>query len=406
MTVRPCLVPLGARGKVMFHGVVRALFGVAPRVLVLVLLASLASCVKPTVYPRYLTVADVINNVKCELYDAILLAPNAYWLKAWEAHFTVTLQVFRQGCGSGELALVVPYDLGSSTIGLAAGLEKSGKSRIAIDFDADKNLEKFMARDQCVYSPELRKGRNLAGETGLGVWFGETVRGINRANIEKQTKGITYNLEFITTLDGSIKPAFGTEYPSGRMFGGTFEFKRRREDTNTLTVAFAKYEPPVAFADSDLGLALGGIRLALEASQAREDVALRNFEDASAGLRAAEQKSQNALKGQALRQTLGQERSLSDQARSARLKSFYAQNPGAELTPGQAEGQLRTATERKRSAEIALGNARRETRRIVSQAERDAARLRWLRAPGPQVSTRQTIDQLLLRDAIRDIPRR
>jgi len=51
------------------------------RVGLLCSLLLLASCTKPTVFPRYLTVADVINNVKCELQQAIHdTRPLATWL--------------------------------------------------------------------------------------------------------------------------------------------------------------------------------------------------------------------------------------------------------------------------------------------------------------------------------------
>ena len=71
---------------------VRVLF-VTLRIMFPCSLLLLASCTKPMAFPQYMTVADVINNIKCELYLAIHQTQNKTWLKGWTAAFTVQLQV-------------------------------------------------------------------------------------------------------------------------------------------------------------------------------------------------------------------------------------------------------------------------------------------------------------------------
>ena len=222
------------------------------------LLMLVASCTKPTVFPRYMTVADVINNVKCELYQAIRETPNSKWLweapgsdpkkpKGWAAAFTVTLQVTRMTSGTGDLTLVVPYfhpGIGLFTIVGGGTLAKSGEARMSFAFKAEQNLNVFMMETHpCAYRQQLSARNNLAGETGLRLWFVNVIEGINQGRIAKQTTGFSYNLMFITTLDGHIRPSFNTTYRSGRIFSGAFAANHSRQDQNTLNVAFAPNVP-------------------------------------------------------------------------------------------------------------------------------------------------------------------
>jgi hypothetical protein len=219
--------------------------------LLLCSLLLLASCTKPTVFPRYLTVADVINNVKCELQQAIAdTTPTATWLSPWTAEFTVVLQVQRRTGGTGDLTLVVPYVTpapGLFTLVVGGGLGKTGQARMTFKFDAEDNIGLFMSENRCAYTQELRSRRNLAGETGLRVWFVNVIDGINKARIPDQTNGFSYDLEFTTTLEGHIRPSFETTYPSGRIFSGAFDINRNREDKHTLNVAFAPPPPGTWF---------------------------------------------------------------------------------------------------------------------------------------------------------------
>jgi hypothetical protein len=393
----------------------------------------LASCVKPTVFPRYLTVADVINNVKCELFDAILASyPESVWLSDWTAKFVVSLQVFRQGSVAGDLALVVPYHMGMGkfTLGLTGKFDKTGKSRIAIDFDAEKNLRVFMAKDRCAFRRNLSTRRDIAGNTGLDLWFGNVIKGVTEANIVKQATGFTYTLEFVTTHDGNIKPAFESTYPDLKIFRGNFDLRRHRQDTNSLTVAFAPFKPSVPFAKSDLGLALERIRATVETvSRAQEKLS-----GIDAGIAEAEREKATALADEKVLlerraeqskvldeyraiATSGEARSLStlpsatvqpSQAREAipqlnRDIAATAEELGqARAKASEATAAIERAQETRRQASRELEAAREEIRDTV---ERDATRLQWLRAAPASGSTEQEINQLLLRDAIRDIPR-
>ena len=89
----------------------------------------LASCTQPTVFPHYLTVADVINNVKCELYlaiwDTIRENAKSVWLDPWAAKFSIQLQVKRQTVGNGDLTLVAPYNVPVRLFTLVVGVRST-----------------------------------------------------------------------------------------------------------------------------------------------------------------------------------------------------------------------------------------------------------------------------------------
>lgn len=200
-----------------------------------------AGCTKPTVFPQYMTVADVINNVKCELYMAIGETPSWSWLKEWTAGFAITLQVTRDTSGTGDVTLVVPYfhpGIGFFTIEGGGMLQKSGVARMSFNFNGEESLGIFMSKDRCAYSRQISARNNLAGETGLRLWFRNVIQGINQARIANQTTGFSYNLEFLITVEGHIRPSFDTTYSSGRIFRGFFTAGHRRQDANTLGVQF------------------------------------------------------------------------------------------------------------------------------------------------------------------------
>ena len=332
----------------------------------------LSSCVKPTVFPRYLTVADVINNVKCELFMAIETGPKADWLNhEWTAAFTIVLQVFRSGGGSGDLDLVVPHSLGTGTIGFSAGLVKTGQSRITINFNAEKNLAAFRKSTPkpCDYTPDLTYGRNLAGDTGLRLWFGQLIDGVNRADINKQSTGFVYSLEFVTTVEGRIRPAFRNAYSDGRIFSGTFNLRRERKDTNTLTVTFAKAAP--AFSATPLGEQLARIEALLRQEREKKREAL-------ADLKAAKKKEADENK---------------------RIELFASEGRSAVDIEGAREA-ARAAEAKVEAAQSKLDSADAQIT-VLEEVKRAAASA----APVAAVPAQQQINQLLLLDAIRDIAR-
>jgi hypothetical protein len=342
------------------------------RIAFLCSLLLVASCTKPTVFPRYMTVADVINNVKCELYWAIRQTPNWQWLKGWVAEFSLVLQVKRNTGVNGDLTLVVPYvnpAPGLFTVVAGGTLDKSGTARMSFYFYANKDLNVFMSKDQCAYEPQLRSRRNLAGETGLVLWFGSLIEGINQARIEGQAKSFTYNLAFITTLEGHIKPSYNTMYESGRIFKGVFGANHGRVDTNTLNVSFTRLPPPdVPFAASDLGKALAGIQTELREARRQQD-------DAEAELDriARDEKIVKANKMQ---------KSVNNVKKA--MKEL-------ELSKTTTEKQLRGVKRTRRSLEAERADA------VAALAAAAAAR--------PSVSAQQQLNNLTTIEAIRNIPR-
>jgi len=330
-----------------------------------------ASCTKPTVFPRYMTVADVINNVKCELYLAIWETQNSTWLKGWAARFTVSLQVTRDTSGTGDLTLVVPYmhRLGLFTIVGGGTLDKNSQARMTFLFDAENNLNVFMSKNQCVYRPQLSGRHNLAGETGLRLWFKNVIEGINQARIEKQATGFSYNLEFVTTLDGHIRPSFNTNYPSGRIFRGDFAVNHSRRDDNTLNVAFAPYvKPTPPFAATDLGKALQRIEDQLE--KANQELAKAKLEKEAAD-------------------------EAVNKAAEARAAPEVRERTKASAQAAQDRVQVWNTNVRSL-----------ESTKVALTGLRASAAAAAVTGRGVSVSTEQQLNTLTTLDAIRDIPRR
>jgi hypothetical protein len=412
-------------------GRLRDALSIVGRVLLLALLVGLSSCVQPTVFPRYLTVADVINNVKCQLQDAIRKTPNSEWLAGWTAHFTVYLQVFRQGSGEAELTLVVPYNApGTFRTGLFGKLAKSGQARITLDFNADTSLAEFMSKNQCDYAQELRGRRNLAGNTGLRLFFGNAIQGVNRANIVEQSTGFTYTLDFVTTLDGSIKPMFNRIFTPVKMFMGRFDLSRQRKDTNQLTVAFAPIKKK--FVETGLGAALKRIEEILKkAEQSEKDTsdrarsAEKEAREAKRAYQTIESDNEPEIKelgkkiaGKPSRQTLKSAERGQTEGLSAQFRGMSPEDAREELEALDVLEEKKTKLEDdvKEAREASVQASKKETEALTQEstvqeavASTRAARNALLAAPArqaPSVSTEGQINQLLIRDALRNIPLR
>lgn len=362
-------------------GRLRDALSIVGRVLLLALLVGLSSCVQPTVFPRYLTVADVINNVKCELYMALWQAvrenPKEPWLDDWTALFSIVLQVKRQTGVNGDFTFVVPYNapVGLFTVVVGGKADKTGQSRMTFVFKADDNLGIFRSSEQCDYPHQLNSRNNLAGETGLRLWFGNVIDGINQADISKKSiTSLIYNLQFVTTLNGHIKPSFQSAYPSKKVFSGAFGIDRTRTDDNQLTITFTA---PVAAASvsADTGL----VKVLAQV--------LKALEDLRKALKVAER-----------------ERSKAQTGLEERKMWLKKQSPG--ILPGAiAEDPKVIELRKKKTAADKQVKVFEKTIESVDKAISSIGAAGAAAAPSGQAATQARLNQLLLLDAIRDIPR-
>ncbi len=229
----------------------------------------IAGCVKPRKFPRYLTVAEVIDNLRCELYMAVVEnRGTSSWLLNYSALLDVELEVFREGGLRADASYVVPHLGGLATINLIAGIKKSSKARVAFDFLAGNNLGEYIGMKYvggqwvinqavspayCGILPLHRNGRYIAGETGLRLWLGKLIEGIDETGIEIEnaTDGFSYFVEFIVTGDGNIIPKIDRTRTNGHRFFGNINASRQRRDTHKLTIVFKKVFPP-STADTEL----------------------------------------------------------------------------------------------------------------------------------------------------------
>jgi hypothetical protein len=200
------------------------------------------------------------------------------------------------------------------------------------------------------------------------------IEGINHAQIVEQSTGFTYSLNFVTTLEGHIRPSFNTNYLSGRVFSGMFQANHRREDNNELTVAFAPVKPaPPPFAATELGKALARIEAELKEARKANTAA-------KADVRAHEDKF--AL----MKRDLGDRAPTTDDEKLQWTK----------LTEG-----LTRAQEQLKSSENKISGLEAQKVSLQASAAAVAAAGR-----GVAVSTEQQLNSLITLDAIRNIPRR
>ncbi|GAB4228323.1 MAG: hypothetical protein Kow0032_08540 [Methyloligellaceae bacterium] len=218
-----------------------------------------AGCVKPRKFPRYVTVSEIIDNVRCELHKALwevefYAGENGtlksgynskyrpglgiqHWLAGYSALFDISLVVFKEGGATGDASLVVPFERGALTIALNAGLTKSSKSTLSFDFFIE-DLGAFSASlpSNCVYDKRRNRGRYLEGETGLRGWLGALIEGMDARSVRDSRDGFSYAVEFIVTANGNITPSSRSVPKLGHNVTTMLRASRQRKDTHTLTI--------------------------------------------------------------------------------------------------------------------------------------------------------------------------
>lgn len=218
-------------------------------------------------FPRLVSVAEVVENARCELYDAVR-ENNKPWVKQWAAGFEFSFVVDRDANASTDTSYLVPIDLGTSTIGLKANLKQKAKSTYVVKYRITKGLEKFDAMDgsgrvmTCAERLAEQPRRLLNGEIGLRRWINEVVPQIEQARImndfedepklRKKERALTgeleslsYTIEFGVTIDGSLVPSWALAYLDKRQFKPAFNLTASEIVTHKLIVAMIPRVVPI-----------------------------------------------------------------------------------------------------------------------------------------------------------------
>ncbi len=388
-----------------------AAFSVARIFVISLTVAVAASCTRPAKFPKRVSVAEVVNNVRCELLSAVRNNEHQYpWIRDWTAKFTLFLEIDRTAGADGDSSFVVPIKHGTFTLGLTAKLNKQAKNSIDIDFVVPYlgDQQTYQCKE---YASDDENRPLLAGEIGLKKWLDEVIPDMHESGIHENvgkigSDGVVYKIDFVITTGGSIKPSWALSYPSGRMFNASIKGSGEKKNTHQLTVAMT---PLSAAALAEIrAQRIRILRLMADQKFYREEsVRLTNLAEKKERF-AQKQEDEVRKKINELKVDLGsQERanlekqSLADQYKSLRARGLGVPETAQEFDGEKAlrdaetaKGDAKDLREQAQSARIRANNAG----RTIQQAKR-APRIR------PDRNVRERLDTLLLRSAIRDIDR-
>ncbi len=207
-------------------------------------LASIAGCMSAPEFPRRVSVTEVIENVRCELYDAVKENEGRYpWIRDWAAGFDLSFVVDRDANASTDTTYIVPVHLGTFAIGLRANSRNKAKGTFAVKFKITGGLGNY----EQINCPRVAAHPRvlLNGEVGLRRWLSEIVPQVENARISKATgskgsgdiESLTYTIEFGVTVDGSLLPSWSLTYPDKSQFRPGFNLTAAEATTHKMIVA-------------------------------------------------------------------------------------------------------------------------------------------------------------------------
>jgi len=383
-------------------------------------------------FPRRVSVADVVQNARCELYDAVQANIGTYpWIGQWAAGFEFSFVVDRDANASTDTSYLIPVQHGTFTLGLKASLKQKARGTYALGYKILKGLRNY---HHAGCSPALDgqgRGRLLSGEIGLRRWISDVVPEIDRSRIANSTKGepaeykelrkstgeissLSYTIEFGVTADGSLLPSWALSFPDKRQFRPAINLALSEATTHKLIVAMTplSIDPP-AFADKSaiLGSRDGktvivGRRVCVidkvDSDQCLDEATEGSAKEASKELsRSLKEQAEKKQEIQNLRQALPpplRNRSISELERSPSSDDTTRRSVDSNKqtidrlkdTQVQLEQAQQRASAARKTLEAGASAARQTEARARAEAESDASR-----------RLDQLIQQQVIRDAFR-----
>lgn len=187
------------------------------------------------------SVADIVNNISCELRDAarnvpfIRKSPNG-----WLAGIDMTLQVVAETGGEADANLNVP--LVPQGLLVTASGKHSGKADRQSTFSFNVDLthpEKIQCNEPTTAAMD---GQRLRGNLGIKQWLLNMDKTIAGTEIKPDKVG--YVLEFTVSNSGSGGPAISLIPVGNSTLGSGLTLTASRDDVQNMTIAYTENSPP------------------------------------------------------------------------------------------------------------------------------------------------------------------
>lgn len=228
-------------------------------------------------FPRRVSVAEVVRNARCELYEAVRDNVGTHpWIVRWAAAFDFSFKVERDLNASADTTYLIPVQYGGFTLGIQAALNQDAAATYTLSFSIPDGLGRFDEADcdRMRAAAETPK-RLLNGEIGLRRWLEEAMPQMEdawlatsfpgepsdfaaRRKYAGKVKELGYTIEFGVTAEGSLLPSWSLTFPNGRQFKPALDFSASRVVTHKLIVGLTPVAPPGPEDVSDIHAIIDG----------------------------------------------------------------------------------------------------------------------------------------------------
>jgi hypothetical protein len=206
-------------------------------------------CMSAPDFPRLVSVREVIQNARCELYDAIEANKEKHkWILEWAAGFDFSFVVDRDANVTADTSYLLPVNAGTFTFGLKANFKQKARGTYVVKY---KILD--VTDYEKVGCPRFARSMPnvlLNGEIGLRRWLDGVIPEIEAASLvgkpraERRGAGdvtdLSYTIEFGVTADGSLIPSWALAFPDKHQFKPGFNILLSEAVTHKLIVAMTR----------------------------------------------------------------------------------------------------------------------------------------------------------------------
>ena len=187
------------------------------------------------------TVADVVNHVRCELSELRTEPLITREALGWTAGINLSLVTFNSTTGTLQASLTSPISPGTGMLVATAGgsVVSSAKTTSALQF------QKFITKigPQCGSPVDDLEPGGITGDLGITRWFEAMQTALAESKVE-DPKQLSYTVEFVVTANGSLGPQFSLLPVKASLAGVGGGLAGNKQHTHVLTLALSKTQLP------------------------------------------------------------------------------------------------------------------------------------------------------------------
>lgn len=187
--------------------------------------------------PEYqISVADIVNNVRCELQKASQEFPFLSKDQGWSAGVNLSLQVVASGDAGIDPSVAVPLTPGLMVV--TAGAKYSGTADSTSSLKFTENLDQWTKIPCVVPEPPRTNRGQLHGDLKIYDWLANLHHTMTLTQMNSTEAGYTVEFTIERSINGGA--AFSLLPVGSSVFGTSLSLSGSRKDVHKLIIAYAQ----------------------------------------------------------------------------------------------------------------------------------------------------------------------